>query len=79
MIKDDYSDREVELAVQLRSNLSLTYLKNKDYDNCIKHANDVLTRNPHNVKLLHRRAVAYIEIGEFDNARYSLITHVDKI
>ncbi|CAD8102031.1 unnamed protein product [Paramecium primaurelia] len=72
LIKTEYCDREQELQGQLRSNLSLTYLKNKQFEQCIKQATNVLQVQPENVKLLHRRAVASIQIDDFDSAKSDL-------
>lgn len=58
LIQDEYGDREVELILQLRSNLSLTHLKNKEFDKCVQQASEVLSLQPGNIKLRHRRAVA---------------------
>lgn len=43
LIQEEYGDREVELIVQLRSNLSLTHLKNKEFDKCVQQASEVLS------------------------------------
>ncbi|KAM3131007.1 hypothetical protein pb186bvf_016925 [Paramecium bursaria] len=72
LIKSDYGEREQELQIQIRSNLSLTALKNKQYELCVEQASKVLEQNPRNIKLLHRRAVANIELGEFEQARNDL-------
>ncbi|CAD8072280.1 unnamed protein product [Paramecium sonneborni] len=72
LIKTEYCDKELELQGQLRSNLSLTHLKNKQFELCIKQASTVLKEQPQNVKLLHRRAVASIQIDDFDSAKSDL-------
>ncbi|CAK79840.1 unnamed protein product (macronuclear) [Paramecium tetraurelia] len=72
LIKTEYCDRELELQGQLRSNLSLTYLKNKQFELCIKQATNVLQGQPENVKLLHRRAVASIQVDDFERAKVDL-------
>lgn len=69
LVGKDYTFREEELSGQLRSNLSLAYLKNKQYEKCVGEASKVLEKNAENVKILHRRAVALIELEDYDRAR----------
>jgi tetratricopeptide (TPR) repeat protein len=60
------------LITQLRSNLSLAYLKTKQFDECVKTANLVLESGQGSAKMLHRRAVAETELGYYDRAREDL-------
>lgn len=59
-------DREIRvLKMQLDSNISLAYLKLKDYSNSIHYANKALEYEPNNLKALHHKSQALFELSEY--------------
>ena len=72
LLTGDISLSETELINQLRSNSCLASLKLGDFDQCIVEATKVLENDANNSKLLHRRAVAYINQADYDKAQTDL-------
>lgn len=74
-VEDDTSalQRDVmSLRVLLCNNIASCHLQYKNYCHAIEMCNKVLFVEPNNVKALFRRAVAYMEIQEFDQAKADL-------
>ncbi|XP_024390652.1 peptidyl-prolyl cis-trans isomerase PASTICCINO1 isoform X1 [Physcomitrium patens] len=64
----------------LQLNVAACYHKLHEYIKCIETCNKVLEGNPHHVKGLFRRGTAYMETGDFDEARadFKQMITVDK-
>jgi FK506-binding protein 4/5 len=62
-------DEVVCLRVMLCNNIASCHLQCKNYCHVIEMCNKVLFLEPNNVKALFRRAVAYMETQEFDQAK----------
>ena len=62
-----------EVEIPVSSNLTLWYLKEKDYHNVIKYANRLLDLEENNVKILYRRGLAYTYLMEFDKGKEDLL------
>jgi FK506-binding protein 4/5 len=62
-------DEDVCLRVMLCNNIASCHLQCKNYCHVIEMCNKVLFLEPNNVKALFRRAVAYMETQEFDQAK----------
>jgi len=58
-----------EVEIPVSSNLTLCYLKEKDYQNVIKYADRLLEMDDNNVKILYRRGLAYTYLMEFEKAK----------
>lgn len=67
-----------DVEIPISSNLTLCYLKEKDYHSVIKYADKLLEMNPENVKILYRRGMAYTNLMEFEKAKSDL-TKANKI
>lgn len=67
---DEIQRNQVEaMLIAVRSNLCLAYSKLNQHEQVIKFATQVLATNPEHSKALFRRAVAYRELKQFDEAR----------
>ncbi|KAH8739033.1 TPR repeat-containing protein [Cryptosporidium ryanae] len=53
------------LKMQLDTNLSIAYLKLKEYSNSIYYSDQALAYNPKNIKALHHKSEALFEICEY--------------
>eukprot|EP01018_Ginkgo_biloba_P033395 Gb_29099 [translate_table: standard] len=77
-------DEEGKIFVQTRNSLHLNvaacYQKIGECKKSIESCNKVLGENPGHVKALYRRGIAYMENGDFDEARkdFNLMIDVDK-
>ena len=56
------------ILIPCNLNMSLIDLKNKDWNEVIRHTNKVLHADKLNVKAKYRRCFAYIKIGKFEKA-----------
>jgi FK506-binding protein 4/5 len=65
-------DDVLSLRVLLCNNIASCHLRYKNYSHVIEMCNKVLFLEPNNVKALFRRAVAYMETQEFDQAKEDL-------
>ena len=63
--------REIEISSCL--NLSLCYLKVKEYHYAIKYSCQVLDKDDENDKAYYRRGVAYLNIGELHKCKEDLL------
>lgn len=54
--------RDIKLAGH--KNLSLCYLKQNNYHECIGHCLKVLEIEPHCIKILYRIGISYMEMNE---------------
>ncbi|EAR96113.1 peptidyl-prolyl cis-trans isomerase (macronuclear) [Tetrahymena thermophila SB210] len=71
-IKNDQNSVFDEVQQSLLNNLSLAYLKNNQFAECIETATEALKSQPSNVKLLYRRAQAYSGTQEYEKAKSDL-------
>jgi hypothetical protein len=75
-VEDDTSalqrDDVMSLRVLLCNNIASCHLQYKNYCHAIEMSNKVLFLEPNNVKALFRRAIAYMETQEFDQAKEDL-------
>ncbi|KAL4504226.1 hypothetical protein ABPG72_021064 [Tetrahymena utriculariae] len=71
-IKNDQNSVFDEVQQSLLNNLSLAYLKNNQFAQCIETASEALKNQPSNVKLLYRRAQAYSGTQEYEKAKQDL-------
>ncbi len=67
------SSEAVDLRLTCYGNLTACQFQFKNYGHVESLATKVLERHPDNVKLLYRRGVARLELGEFDAARADLV------
>ncbi|KAG0166803.1 cytochrome P450 monooxygenase 9 [Apophysomyces sp. BC1015] len=65
-----------ELVIALQLNISACYLKLREFDNAVEVANNVLQRDPSNVKAYYRIGQAYLEKAEFEKGIEYLETGV---
>lgn len=61
-----------DVKLNLNQNLILAYLKSKEFDKSKTLADKLLTENINNIKVLYRRALSYIGLGDFENAKKDL-------
>ena len=74
IVEKDFGPDFDELKISLLSNLSLANLKIGKPEKAIEAATLVLESQPSNVKILYRRAVAFIDSRKFNQARDDLNT-----
>lgn len=73
-VGEEYAVKVIEeVDIPVNSNLTLCYLKEKDYHGVIKHASKLLELDENNVKILYRRGMAYTYLMEFDKAKNDLL------
>jgi tetratricopeptide (TPR) repeat protein len=72
-------DDVMSLRVLLCNNIASCHLQYKNYSYAIEMCNKVLILEPNNVKALFRRAVAYMETQEFEQAKedFNRVQHLD--
>lgn len=61
-----------EIKIPSNKNLSLCYLKQGNYAECIAQCNQVLQAKPNEVKILFRLGTSYMNLGNFDEAEKHL-------
>jgi peptidylprolyl isomerase len=71
--KEDIEKYIKEVGIPSNLNISLCYLKNRDWDQVIQHTSKVLEMDKKNVKALYRRCLALINKKKFDKADEDLI------
>ncbi len=71
-IQDDDGPLFNELKLNLSQNLLLAYLKLKEFDKSKVLADKLLSENSNNIKVLYRRALSYMGLGDFENAKKDL-------
>ena len=68
LTEEEKSDLTKKILIPCNLNMSFIDLKNKDWNEVIRHANKVLHADKSNVKAKYRRCYAYIKIGKFEKA-----------
>ena len=72
--KMNYVEKVIyEVEIPISSNLTLCYLKEKDYQNVIKYADKLIQCDPNVAKIFYRRGMAYANLMEFDKAKEDLM------
>ncbi|CAM2710587.1 unnamed protein product [Rotaria socialis] len=64
--QDTESSIFVEQYIQVQNNLAQVHLLNNQFDQCLDAANEVLKRDPNNIKASFRQAKALFELGNYD-------------
>lgn len=70
--EEEYKVFEKEVEIPASLNLSLCYLKVKDYQMAIKYSSDVLKKEPDNDKALYRKGLAHLGFGDIPKAKQEL-------
>lgn len=71
-IENDSGDLFEDVKLNLNQNLILAYLKSKEFDKSKALADKLLAENPNNIKVLYRRALSFMGLGDFENAKKDL-------
>lgn len=71
--KEELEKYVKEVGIPSNLNISLCYLKQKDWESVIAHTNRVIEFDKTHVKARYRRCLAYIYLNKFDQADEDLI------
>ena len=76
-ITAEKKEEALELLVVCHINLAACLLKHNKFPEVIANCTDALNLQPKNLKALYRRAVGYISINDFENARKDIETGIE--
>jgi len=68
LTEEEKTELTKQILIPCNLNMSFIDLKNKDWNELIRHTNKVLHVDKSNVKAKYRRCYAYIKIGKFEKA-----------